>query len=53
MPVVKNIEFSFKDVKIETCPKVDVKLVNYDNVLKAIQELHPEYRDIRIISFKK
>ena len=58
MVQIKNIKFSFLDAKydieaIDIQPVVNVVQPDYENVLQAIRKLHPDYRDIRIISYTK
>ena len=58
MVQIKNIKFSFLDAKydieaIDIQPVVNVVQPDYENVLQTIQKLHPDYRDIRIISYTK
>lgn len=54
--ILKNIKFTYKDAKydmeiVDFIPIIQVTTAEYDNVLNSVKTKHPEYRDIRIISF--
>lgn len=57
--IIKDIKFSYIDRKyrlgpyIEFLRKLDVPSFDYDEIVKVIQDKHPEYDMVKVISYRK
>ena len=57
--IIKEIKFTYVDKKYNTGPFIDffaeleVPNLEYDVIIKVIQQKHPEYDDINVMSFKR
>jgi hypothetical protein len=57
--IIKEIKFSYVDRKYKTGPFIDffveleVPTLEYDAIIKVIQQKRPEYDDINVMSFKR
>ena len=57
--IIKEIKFSYVDRKYKTGPFIDffaeleVPTLEYDAIIKVIQQKRPEYGDINVMSFKR
>ena len=55
--IIKEIKFSYVDRKYKTGPFIDffgeleVPNLEYDVIIKVIQQKRPEYGDINVMSF--
>lgn len=56
---IKNVKFSYCDRKfglgpyLEWFAELEVPASDYDSIVNVIQLKHPEYKDVRIMSFSK
>ncbi len=56
---IKNVKFSYCDRKfglgpyLEWFAELEVPSSDYDSIVNEIQLKHPEFKDIRIMSFSK
>ena len=56
---IKNVKFTFIDSKYESGPYLEfldfleVPSVDYDDIVQEILKSHPEYNNIKIMSFVK
>jgi len=57
--IIKEIRFTYVDRKYNTGPFIDffaeleVPTLEYDAIIKVIQQKRPEYDDINVMSFKR
>lgn len=57
--IIKEIKFTYVDKKYNTGPCIDffaeleVPNLEYDVIIKVIQQKRPEYGDINVMSFKR
>lgn len=57
--IIKNVKFSYKDNKYKLGPYIDflevlnVSSTDYDDIVRGIQKKHPEYENIKVMSFIK
>ena len=56
---IKNVKFSYCDRKfglgpyLEWYDVLEVPDINYDSIVNVIQLNHPEYKDVKVMSFNK
>ena len=56
---IKNVKFSYCDRTfglgpyLEWIAELEVPSLDYDSVVNAIQQMHPEYKDVKLMSFRK
>ena len=56
---IKEIKFMYVDRKYNTGPfiefisELEVPTLQYEAIIKVIQQKHPEYDDINVMSFKR
>jgi len=56
---IKEVKYSYTDKKYGLGPyldfyaELDVASSGYDSIVDVIQEQHPEYTDIKVMSFSK
>lgn len=56
---IKNVKFSYCDRNfglgpyLEWLAELEVPSSDYDSIVNEIQLKHPEYKDVRIMSFSK
>ncbi len=56
---IKEVKYSYMDEKYGLGPYLDfyaeleVQSTDYDSIVDVIQEQHPEYTDIKVITFSK
>ena len=56
---IKNVKFTFIDSKYESGPYLEfldfleVPSADYDDIVLEIQKSHPEYNNIKVMSFIK
>ena len=56
---IKNVKFTFIDSKYESGPYLEfldfleVPSVDYDDIVQEILKSHPEYNNIKVMSFVK
>jgi len=56
---IKEVKYSYTDKKYGLGPyldfyaELDVVSTEYDGIVDVIQEQHPEYTDIKVMSFSK
>lgn len=57
--IITEVEFSYIEPKyrlgpyIEFISELDVPRLEYDDIVKAIEESNPNYVDVRLMSFRK
>jgi hypothetical protein len=57
--IIKNIKFSYFDKKykfgpnIEFISELEVPSLKYEDIVTAIQMAHPEFEDVKVMSFSK
>jgi uncharacterized short protein YbdD (DUF466 family) len=55
---IKNVKFSYSDRKfglgpyLEWFAELEVSASDYDSIVNAIQLKHPEYKDVKVMSFR-
>ena len=55
--VVRNVKYSYKDGKYNlTCvdfiSELEAPFMDYDAIVAAIKEMHPDYTEIKVMSFQ-
>ena len=54
---IKNVKFSYVDGKYGIGPYVEwcaqLTVVNYNQVIMALQKKYPEFKDIKVLSFSQ
>ena len=56
---IKNVKFSYCDRKfglsqyLEWYDVLEVPDIDYDSIVNVIQLNHPEYKDVKVMSFNK
>ncbi len=56
---IKDVKYSYQDIKFMLGPFVDfhseleVNSTEYEDVVRTIQELHPDITEVKVLSFKK
>ena len=56
---IKEVKYSYMDKKyglgpyIDFCVELDVTSTNYKRIVEAIQDQHPEYSDVKVMSLSK
>ena len=56
---IKNVKFSYYDRKfglgpyLEWFAELEVPSLDYDRIVNVIQLMHPEYKDVKLMSFSK
>ena len=57
--IIKNIKFSYFDKKykfgpnIEFISELEVSSLKYEDIVTAIHMAHPEFEDVKVMSFSK
>jgi len=57
--IIKNVKYSFVDRKYKLGPYVDffaeleVPSLDYDNIVKVIQDAYPEYEQVELMSYTR
>ena len=57
--IITEVEFSYIEPKyrlgpyIEFISELDVPTLEYDDIVKAIEDSNPNYVDVRLMSFRK
>ena len=57
--LIKDVKFSYVDRKYKLGPyidfigELDVPSTEYDNIVRVIQDEHPEYEQVKVMSFIK
>ena len=57
--IIKEVKFSYIEPKyrmgpyIEFISELDVPTLEYDDIVKAIEDSNPNYVDVRLMSFRK
>ena len=57
--IIKNIKFSYFDRKYKLGPYIDfivemeVPTLEYDDIVKTLKKRHPDYEDVKVMSFSK
>ena len=57
--IIKNIKFSYFDKKYKLGPYIDfiaemeVPTLEYEDIVTAIHMAHPEFEDVKVMSFSK
>ena len=57
--IIKNIKFSYLDKKykfgpyIEFISELEVPSLKYEDIVTAIHMAHPEFEDVKVMSFSK
>ena len=56
---IKEVKYSYMDKKyglgpyIDFCVELEVQAAEYERIVEEIQEQHPEYSDVKVMSFSK
>lgn len=50
---IKDVKFSYLDRKYGLVAELDVASPDYDSIVSAIQDRHPEYEQVKVMSFRK
>ncbi len=57
--IIKNVKFSYVDRKyklgpyIEFLEELEVPSTDYDCIVSVIEEAHPEYEQVELMSFRR
>lgn len=57
--IIKNIKFSYFDKKYKLGPYIDfiaemeVPTLEYEDIVETLKKRHPDYEDVKVMSFSK
>ena len=55
--IVKDVQFLYKDKKyklscVDFISEIETPSMDYDEIVAAIKEMHPDYTEIKVMSFQ-